>query len=129
MVRALKIYLARSLDFRKGRKRLFISYKPGHSEEIKPGTISFWIVKTIQYVYDHCPEDSALLFKAKAHDLRAFATSWNALQVSLPNILRAAQWRSHNTFTSFYLTDLSVVEEDLFKIGPVVTAQHASNIA
>ena len=130
VVRALKIYLARSRDFRKGQKRLFISYKPGHSEEIKPATISSWIVKTIRYVYDHCPEDSARLFKAKAHDLRAFATSWNALQkVSLPDILRAAQWRSHNTFTSFYLTDLSVVEEDLFKIGPVVTAQHVSNVA
>ena len=58
-----------------------------------------------------------------------FATSWNALQkVPLPDIC-AAQWRSHNTFTSFYLTDLSVVEEDLFKIGPVVTSQHVSNVA
>ena len=57
VVRALKIYLARSWTFCKGRKRLFISYKSGHSEEIKPATISCWIVKTIRYVYDHCSEN------------------------------------------------------------------------
>ena len=103
----------------KGWKRLFIPYKPSNSEKIKPATISSWIVKTIWYMYDHCPEDSAWLFKAKAHDLRALATSWNALQkASLPDILCAAQWCSCYTFTSFYPTDLSVVEEDLLKIGP-----------
>ena len=76
---------------------------------INSATISSWIMKTIWYFYDHCLEDCARLFKAKAHDLRAFATSWNALQkVSLPDIFHAAQLRSHNTFTSVYLTDLSI---------------------
>ena len=58
----------------------------------------------------------------------AFATSWNALrQVPLLDVLRAAQWRSHTTFTSFYLTDLTVLEEDLMKIGPVTSALHPAN--
>ena len=62
---------------------------------------------------------------SRAHDLRAFAASWNALQeVSTRDILRAAHWRSHNTFTAFYLVDLSVIEEDMYKIGPLVTGHH-----
>ena len=47
---------------------------------------------------------------------------------SLQNILCAAQWCSHTTFTSFYLTDLTVIEEDL-KIGPLVTAQQVTQPA
>ena len=128
VVRAIKIYLTHTKDIRQGRKRLFIAYKPGHTEEIKPATISSWIVKTVRYTYDNLPDNSACLFKVRAHDVRAFATSWNALQrVSLHDILRAAQWRSHTTFT-FYLTDLTVVEEDLLKIGPLFTAQQVTNL-
>ena len=108
VVRAIKIYLAHTEDLRKGRKRLFLAYKPGHTEEIKPATISSWIIKTVCHAYDHLPKDSARLFKVRAHDIQVFTTSWNALQrVSLHDILRGAQWRSHTTFTSFYFTDLT----------------------
>ena len=129
VVCAIKIYLARTKDIRQGRKRLFLAYKPGHTEEIKATTISFWIVKTVRYTYDNLPDDSVHHFKVRAHDVRAFTTSWNALQqVSLHDILQAAQWRSHTAFSSFYLTDLTVVEEDLLKIGPLVTAQQVMNL-
>ena len=129
VVRAIKTYLAHTKDIHPGRKRLFIAYKVGHTKEIKPTTISSWIVKTVHYTYDNLPDDSAHLFKVRAHDVRAFATSWNALQrVSLHDILRAAQWRSHTTFTSFYPTDLTVVEEDLVKIDPLVSAQQVTNL-
>ena len=92
VVCAIKIYLARTKDIRQGRKRLFIAYKPGHTEEIKPATISSWIIKTVCYTYNNLPEDSAPLFKVRAHNVRAFNTSWNTLQrVSLHNFLHAAQ--------------------------------------
>ena len=129
VVRAVKIYLSRTKAFRRGRKRRFISYKPGHHDEIKAPTISSWLVKTVRYVYEHTQDQTACLYHVKGHDLRAFATSWNALQkVSTRDILRAAQWRSHNTFTAFYLVDLSVIEEDMYKIGPLVTAHHITRL-
>ena len=125
VVHTVKIYLSRTKAFCRGRKRLFISYKPGHHNEIKAPTISWWLVKTVRYVYEHTQDQTACLYHVKGHDLRAFAASWNALQkVSTQDILCAAQWWSHNTFTAFYLVDLSVIEEDMYKIGPLVTAHH-----
>ena len=60
----------------------------------------------------------------RAHDLRALAASWN-LHCSIPltDILKAAQWRCHNTFTSFYLRDMSLVEEDIYRLGPISTGK------
>jgi len=124
VVRALKIYLARSREYRRGRKRLFISYKPSKTDEIKPATISSWIVKTVRYAYDNTNDDTARQFRVRAHDLRAMSTSWNAHQnLRLGDIMRAAQWRSHNTFISFYLMDMSAMEEGMYRLGPIVTAQ------
>ena len=124
VVRALKIYLARSASYRKGRKRLFISYKPGKSDEIKPATISTWLVKTVRYAYDSSNTETRNHFQVKAHHVRAMATSWSACRkVPVGNILSAAQWRAHNTFTHFYLMDMTTIEEDMCRIGPIVTAQ------
>ena len=129
VVHAVKIYLSRTKAFRRGRKRLLISYKLGHQDEIKAPTISSWLVTTVRYVYEHMQDQTARLYHVKDHDLRAFATSWNALQkVSTRDILRTAQWRSHNTFTAFYLVNLSVIEEDMYKIGPLVTAHHITRL-
>ena len=129
VVRAIKIYLSRSKEYRRGRKKLFISYKPSMLEEIKPATISSWIVKTVRYAYDNASAETARVFQVRAHDLRAMSTSWNAHKnIRIGEILRAAQWRSHNTFTSFYLMDMTVLEEDMNRLGPLVTAQAITNL-
>ena len=48
------------------------------------------------------------LLVVKAHDVRAFAASKAFFRgVSMDQILQACHWKSHNTFTSFYLKDLS----------------------
>ena len=84
-------------------------------------------MKTIRYAYEHCDEPTAALSHAKAHDLRAMATSWNAHRnIALADILKSAQWQSQNTFTSFYLKDMSLVEGDLHRIGPFISAGSAS---
>ena len=80
VVRTVKIYLACTKAFRHGPKRLFISYKPGHHDEIKAPTISSWLVKTVHYVYEHTQDQTTRLYHVKGHDLHAFTTSWNALQ-------------------------------------------------
>ena len=123
-VRAIKIYLSRTADIRAGRKELFVPYKPGAKQSIAPATISSWVQKTIKQAYsDASPEEEAL-GQVRAHDLRAVAASWN-LHCSIPlsDILRAAQWRCHNTFTSFYLRDLTMQEDDILRLGPICTAQ------
>ena len=123
-VRAIKIYLSRTKDIRAGRKELFVPYKAGAKQSIAPATISSWIQKTIQRAYKDATPAAAALIQARAHDLRAFAASWN-LHCSIPlsDILRAAQWRSHNTFTSFYLRDMTLIEEDILRLGPICTGQ------
>ena len=38
-------------------------------------------------------------------------------------IMSACHWKSHNTFTQFYLKDVAWADLELFHLGPVVAAQ------
>ena len=57
-------------------------------------------------------------------DFRAFAAS-KAFQggVSQEQILLAYHWKSHNTFTQFYLKDVALAYSDLYHLGPIVATQ------
>ena len=74
--------------------------------------------------YELSDQEALTLHQAKAHDVRAFAAS-KAFQsgVSLKQILSACYWKSHNTFTQFYLKDVAWADSALFHLGPVVAAQ------
>ena len=89
-----------------------------------PATISSWIKQTVVLCYDLSDQDSLTLHQVKAHDVRAFAAS-KAFQggISLDQILAACHWKSHNTFTQFYLKDVVWADKELFHLGPVVAAQ------
>lgn len=50
-VRALRIYLRKTKNFRRGRKRLFISYVKSYDKEICPSTTSRWIVDNVRFAY------------------------------------------------------------------------------
>ena len=128
-VRAIKVYLSRTQDLRGDRPELFIPYKHGAKQSIAPATISSWIQKTVRFAYEEASEDEAAALHVRAHDLRAVSTSWNLhSMVRLSDIMRAAQWRSHTTFTAFYLKDMALCEEDMLRLGPVVTAQQVTNL-
>jgi hypothetical protein len=123
-VRAVKIYLSRTQSFRGERMELFVPFKKGVKTSIAPATISSWIQKTVRFAYAESSSEDAALLSVRAHDLRALATSWSLhSSVRLPDILRSAQWRSHNTFTYHYMKDMTMLEEGLHKLGPLVTAQ------
>ena len=47
--------------------------------------------------------------------------------ISLEQVLSSCYWRSHNTFTNFYLKDICWENDDIFKLGPIVSAQHVVN--
>ena len=110
-VRALFNYLERTREFRRGRERLFVSFKPGFQSEISSQTIFTWIRTCIQECYRLAQEaksDIWPLAKAKAHEVRTLSSSWAFFNgLSLDSILQAANWRIPLVFTNHYLRAVS----------------------
>ena len=123
-IRALRYYLDRTSDLRQHKELVFVSFKKGFDRDISPATISSWVKQTVILCYELSDQQSHTLHQVKAHDVRAFAAS-KAFQsgVSLEQILSACHWKSHNTFTQFYLKDVAWADSELYHLGPVVVAQ------
>ena len=123
-VRALRYYLDKTSDLRQGKELVFVSFMKGFDKDISPATISSWIKQTVILCYELSDQQAHTLHQVKAHDVRAFAAS-KAFQsgVSLEQILSACHWKSHNTFTQFYLKDVAWADSELYHLGPVVAAQ------
>ena len=123
-VRALHYYLDRTSDLRQNKELVCVSFKKGFDKGISPATVSSWIKQTVILCYEHSDQQPLTLHQVKAHDVRAFAAS-KAFQsgISLDQILSACHWKSHNTFTQFYLKDVARADSELFHLGPVVAAQ------
>ena len=109
---------------RQHKELVFVSFKKGFDRDISPATISSWVKQTVILCYELSDQQSHTLHQVKAHDVRAFAAS-KAFQsgVSLEQILSACHWKSHNTFTQFYLKDVAWADSELYHLGPVVAAQ------
>ena len=129
-VRALRYYLDRTADLRQNKELVFVSFKKGFDKDISPATISSWIKQTVVLCYELSDQEALTLHQVKAHDVRAFAAS-KAFQsgISLDQILSACHWKSHNTFTQFYLKDVAWADLELFHLGPVVAAQQVHHQA
>ena len=123
-VRALRYYLDRTSDLRQNKELVFVSFKKGFDKDISPATICSWIKQTVILCYELSDQEAHTLHQVKAHDVRAFAAS-KAFQsgVSFEQILSACHWKSHNTFTQFYLKDVAWADSELYHLGPVVAAQ------
>ena len=104
---------------------LFISFKKGHTSDIRPATLSSWLKQTILLCYKQADQQALDLVQVKAHDIRAFAASKAFYGgVSVDQIMQACHWKTHNTFTNFYLKDLTWSDTDNnMYLGPVVAAQ------
>ena len=127
-VRALRYYLDKTKDLRKGKKLLFIAIKEGYSKDISKATISSWIKQSIILTYQKSDQEVQNVSQVKAHEVRALAASLAFKGgVALDEIMASCFWRSHSTFTNFYLIDLCWHNGDVMKIGPVVAAQHVVN--
>ena len=123
-VRALRYYLDKTKDLRSGKELVFISFRKSFQKDIVPATVSSWIKQTIVLCYQMSDQQAQQLHQVRAHDVRTFAAS-KAFQggVPLDQILAACHWKSHNTFTQFYLKDLAWADSDVYHLGPVVAAQ------
>ena len=108
-VRALRYYLDRTKDLRKGKDLVFVSFRKSFQKDIVPATISSWIKQTVVLCYQLSDEEAQNLHQVRAHNVRAFAAS-KAFQgrVSLDQILSACHWKAYNAFTQFYLKNLSL---------------------
>ena len=122
-VRALRYYLHRTKDLRRSRSLLFISFKKGHTSDIRPATLSSWLKQTILLCYKQANQQALDLVQVKAHDIRAFASSEAFyIGVSVDQVMQACHWKAHNTFTNFYLKDLTWSGDNNMYLGPVVAA-------
>ena len=124
-MRALRYYLDQTKDLRGSRSLLFISFKKGHTSVIRPATLSSWLKQTILLCYKQADQQASDLVQFKAHDIRAFTASKAFYGgVSVDQIMQACHWKAHNTFTNFYLKDLTWSDSDNnLYLGPVVAAQ------
>ena len=126
-VRSLRYYIDKTKDLRVGKHLLFISFKNGFSGDIQRSTISSWIKQTVMLAYQGSGLETQNLSKVKAHDVRSMAASLAFKGgVSLDQILGACFWKSHTTFTNFYLKDMAwkSKEGSEYSLGSVVSAQH-----
>ena len=57
-VRALRYYLDRTKDVRGSRSLLFISFKKGHTSDIRPATLSSWLKQTILLCYKQADQQT-----------------------------------------------------------------------
>ena len=121
-VLALRFYMRRTRNFRRKRKKLFISFVKNYDKEISPSTISRWIVDTVHFAYDQ--KYSSTSNKICAHELRALSTSFAWVNgVPLDAVLRAGFWHCEDSFIRFYPRDTAGINGKLFSLGPLVASQ------
>ena len=110
-------------ECRKGRKKLFISYKPSKSDEIKRATISSWICKLIHLAYESEGSDPRALemHKVSAHEVRALSASASVFRgMTVDTVLQSCTWKSRNTFSDFYLRDMCSLLDDSYVMASSV---------
>ena len=102
LVRAL-YYLDRTKDLRMSRSLLFISFKKGHTSDIRPATLSSWLKQTILLCYKQADQQALDLVEVKAHDIKAFVAS----EASVGYRWTKSSKRVTGKLTLFYLKDLT----------------------
>ena len=112
-VRALRIYLDRTLYLAPSRRRLFVS-PSCPTRAMSKNAVLFFLRSVVH---------GAEVGPGRAHDIRGVSTSvafhrnW-----SVSTVLDAATWSSSSVFTSFYLRDLQHEFQGLRSLGPFVAA-------
>jgi hypothetical protein len=105
---------------------MFMCHKKGLQHvPASPTTISRWIVETVRFTLRSVVNRGGIPFhRVRAHEVRALANSLSYLSgTDWERLLSAGYWKSQDTFINFYLCDLQVQEQGLFRLGPVVAGQ------
>ena len=67
------LFGSKTKDLRGSRSFLFISFKKGHTSDIRPATLSSWLKQTILLCYKQADQQALDFIQVKVHDIRAFA--------------------------------------------------------
>ena len=70
-------------DLRGSQSLHFISFKKGHTSDIRPATLSSWLKQTILLCYKQADQQALDLVQVKVHDIRAFYGGVMVDQMSL----------------------------------------------
>ncbi|XP_063050161.1 uncharacterized protein LOC134444913 [Engraulis encrasicolus] len=105
-VRALRIYIQRTAEFRR-HDQLFVAWATHHRGlPLSRQRLSHWILEAISAAYQS--KGSLPPEGMRAHSTRGMATSWALFRgVSIGELCNAANWASGNTFARFYRLDVS----------------------
>ncbi len=123
-VRAIRYYIKRTEPLRGNRSRLFLPIMAGNTKDISKVTISNWVKEVIKSAHESATDTDANLIRVSTHELRALATSILFKHThSLNAVMEAACWRNHNTFSHFYLRDITKTNDDIMSLGPIVAGQ------
>ena len=116
-VRALLYYLDKTQELQQGKELVFVSFKKDFNKDNYPAITSSWFKQTVILCYELSDQEALTLHQFKVHNFRAFEAS-KAFQggISLDQILSTCHWKSHNTFTQFYLKDVAWVDSQLFDL-------------
>ncbi len=121
-VRALRFYLARVKSRRGARKRLFLPVSG--TGNVSKDSVSRWIKQAIIRAYKLITDRDLSFMKIRAHEVRAISSSLAfSRRVPLQDVMKAAYWHSHSTFSSFYMRSLIPQGENISSLGPLVAAQ------
>ena len=94
--------------------------------DIRRVTLSSWLKQTILlcFFYKQADQLALDLVQVKAHDIRAFEASKAFYGWVSDQIMEVCHWKAHNTFSNFYLKDLTWSDDDNnMYLVPVVVAQ------
>ncbi len=123
-VRALRFYLKYTEQIRAHRSKLFLSLLPGSMKDISKSTLSNWVKEVIKTAHAQADDTDARLLKVSAHELRAIAMSTLFKYThNLSSVMGAACWRNHNTFSQFYLREITLTNDDIMTLGPIIADQ------
>ena len=93
-----------------------------NNKVVSKNTVSYWLRSVIKRAYALFHRDPPP--RPRAYENRALA---NSLLFSrnffVEQVVQAGVWRRHNTFTRQYLREMALVDEEVYRLGPVVAAQ------
>ncbi len=94
------------------------------NQDVSKDSIARWIKLSIVRSYQGLTDRDISFMKVRSHEVRAISSSLAySRNVPLLDIMRAAYWHSHTTFSSFYLRSLSRQMDEVLALGPLVAAQ------
>ena len=125
-VRMIKHYLIRTREFRKNKRRFFVPLSLARNKDVSKNSLAKWLRELILGAYTDAnlpPPNSA----SRTHEIRKISTSVGfAKNLSISALMRAAYWKTEDTFIGHYLRDVRVDRhDDTFGISEVVVAGRA----